>query len=228
MITYQDLLVEVAESLGCHGQVLNSRASIKHQQFISSSFSPIKVDTSSVEMKDRWFRKIYSFAKLSETVLVGWISGDEARYMEGLKMNVVAETCTAILKKFLADPYVPKPKSCVFTAWYSQPYSRGSYSSIGIGGQQTDVEKVAEPLFQRPMNRTVSFFLVYSFDIGPGKISYFINITISHILGAFVTKTTYFAIFSEFNLFCPFFQNLTCFAHFSGISSIFNGFYNQD
>ena len=108
-------------------------------------------------MKDRWFRKIYSFAKLNETVLVGWISGDEARYMEGLKMNVVAETCTAILKKFLADPYVPKPKSCVFTAWHSQPYSRGSYSSLGIGGQQTDIEKVAEPLFQRPMNRTVIY-----------------------------------------------------------------------
>ncbi len=66
-----------------------------------------------LEMKDRWFRRIYSFTKLSETVLVGWIAGEEALYMETLKLNVVAETCTALLKKFLADPYVPKPKSCI-------------------------------------------------------------------------------------------------------------------
>ncbi len=68
-------------------------------------------------MKDRWFRRIYSFSKLGPgsdgRVLVGWISGEEALYMETLKLNLVAETCTAILKKFLADPYVPKPKSCV-------------------------------------------------------------------------------------------------------------------
>ncbi len=68
-----------------------------------------------MEMKDRWFRSIYAFSKLGDNgkVLVGWISGEEAKYMETLKLNLVAETCTAILKKFLADPYVPKPKSCV-------------------------------------------------------------------------------------------------------------------
>ena len=42
------------------------------------------------------------------------------------------------------------------TAWHSQPYSRGSYSSIGIGGQQAHIEKIAEPLYQKPMKRTVS------------------------------------------------------------------------
>ncbi len=111
--------------------------------------------TADAPMKERWFRKIYSFSKVNETMLVGWIAGEEARFMETLKMNVVAETCTALIKKFLADPYVPKPKSCVFTAWHSQPYSRGSYTAIGVGGQQSDVEKVAEPLYQKPLNRTV-------------------------------------------------------------------------
>ena len=65
------------------------------------------------EMIDRWFKKIYSFTKLSETLLLGWISGKEAEFMETLKMNVVAEKCTDILRKFLSDPYVPKPKSCI-------------------------------------------------------------------------------------------------------------------
>ena len=42
------------------------------------------------------------------------------------------------------------------TAWHNQPYSLGSYTSIGVGGQQTDIERLAEPMFQRPNNRTVS------------------------------------------------------------------------
>ena len=50
---------------------------------------------------------------VSETVLIAWICGEEAKFMETLKMNVVADTCTMILKKFLADPFIPKPKSCL-------------------------------------------------------------------------------------------------------------------
>ena len=32
-----------------------------------------------VPLKERWFRKIYSFAKHTDTLLIGWISGEEAR-----------------------------------------------------------------------------------------------------------------------------------------------------
>ena len=54
--------------------------------FLSPDISEVillweNVDKGRVELKDRWFRKIYSFCKLSETVLVGWISGEEARYI---------------------------------------------------------------------------------------------------------------------------------------------------
>ena len=85
-----------------------------------------KVDEKNIPMEERWFRKIYSFCKgivesviilqsppVSETVLLAWICGAEAEFMEGLKMNQVADTCTMILKKFLADPLIPKPKSCL-------------------------------------------------------------------------------------------------------------------
>lgn len=61
-----------------------------------------------------WFKKIYSFAKVSDTLLVGWISGKEAEYMETLPSDLVAETCTSILRKFLNDPFIPKPKTCVW------------------------------------------------------------------------------------------------------------------
>lgn len=65
-------------------------------------------------MADNWFKKIYSFSKLSETLLLGWVSGKEAEYMETLTHDVVADVCTTVLRKFLKDPFVPKPKRCVW------------------------------------------------------------------------------------------------------------------
>lgn len=66
------------------------------------------------DMERTWFRKIYSFSKISETLLLGWISGKEAEYMETLPHTTVADVCTDILRKFLKDPCIPKPKSCVW------------------------------------------------------------------------------------------------------------------
>lgn len=61
-----------------------------------------------------WYKKIYSFSKISETLLLGWISGKEAEYMETLSNDVVVEKCTDILRKFLNDPFIPKPKNCIW------------------------------------------------------------------------------------------------------------------
>ena len=65
-------------------------------------------------MSKNWFKKIYSFAKLSDTLLLGWLSGKEAEYMETISHEVIAEKCTEILRNFLQDPCVPKPKRCVW------------------------------------------------------------------------------------------------------------------
>lgn len=50
---------------------------------------------------------------MSEVLLMAWICGDEARYMETLKMEEVSDTCTHILRQFLNDQSVPKPKHCI-------------------------------------------------------------------------------------------------------------------
>lgn len=72
---------------------------------------PDAVDSEDIEKY--WYRKIYSFSKVNETLLLGWISGKEAEYMETLSETVVADMCTEILRKFLKDPLIPKPKHCV-------------------------------------------------------------------------------------------------------------------
>lgn len=72
------------------------------------------VDEGNAGIENTWFRKIYSFAKVTETLLLGWVSGKEAEYMETLSHTVVADVCTDILRKFLKDPFIPKPRSCVW------------------------------------------------------------------------------------------------------------------
>ncbi|CAG9773011.1 unnamed protein product [Ceutorhynchus assimilis] len=99
------------------------------------------------DISKNWYRKIYSFSKISETLILGWISGKEAEYMETLDNNIIIENCTMILRKFLNDPFIPKPKSCVCTSWHKQEYTRGSYTAIAVGASQIDIECLAQPLY---------------------------------------------------------------------------------
>ncbi|XP_029046531.1 LOW QUALITY PROTEIN: peroxisomal N(1)-acetyl-spermine/spermidine oxidase [Osmia bicornis bicornis] len=111
------------------------------------------------DVSKTWFRKIYSFTKISETLLLGWISGKAAEYMEKLSGAEVADVCTSILRRFLNDPFVPAPKNCLHTSWHSQPYTRGSYTAMAVGASQLDINRLAEPIFQEddPTKIAVAF-----------------------------------------------------------------------
>ena len=43
------------------------------------------------------------------------------------------------------------------TSWGSQPYTGGSYTAIGTGGTQADIETIAQPLFSNKKKRVVRF-----------------------------------------------------------------------
>lgn len=101
-------------------------------------------------LKQNWYKKIYSFSKITDTLLLGWISGKEAEYMELLDSSEISERCTEILRKFLKDPYIPKPKKCICTSWKKQPYCRGSYTAMAIGASQDDIDNIAQPLYSNP------------------------------------------------------------------------------
>lgn len=105
-------------------------------------------DDEKKDLSKTWFRKIYSFTKISDTLLLGWISGKAAEYMEKLSTTEVSEACTTILRRFLNDPYIPDPKGCLRTSWHSQPFTRGSYTSMAIGASQVDIESIARPLIE--------------------------------------------------------------------------------
>lgn len=104
-----------------------------------------------------WFKKIHAFSKVSETLLLGWISGEEAKFMEKLPNQVVGEKCTEILRKFLNDPYIPLPKTCTTSKWHSNEHFRGSYSSISVEASHLDIEVIAKPLFSHLHKKKVRF-----------------------------------------------------------------------
>lgn len=87
--------------------------------FLSANISEVMLlwepdDDETTDISNNWYKKIYSFSKISETLLLGWISGKEAIYMESLPYDVIADKCTEILRKFLNDPLIPKPNKCVW------------------------------------------------------------------------------------------------------------------
>jgi len=83
-------------------------------------------------------------------MLMAWLSGREAEFAEGLPAEEIADTCTRLLRMFLQDPYVPKPKKVVRTRWRTEPFTRGSYASIGVTGTQQDVENLGKPIYANP------------------------------------------------------------------------------
>lgn len=80
-----------------------------------NQYSSSNTDSCSEEFFSKnWYKKIYSFAKISETLLLGWISGKEAEFMETLSHEEIGNKCTEILRLFLKDECVPKPRNCVW------------------------------------------------------------------------------------------------------------------
>ncbi len=71
-------------------------------------------DLSAKALSETWHRRIHSFSKVTEVVIMAWVSGRVAEYVETLSSDVVAAKCTEMLRSFLNDPYIPEPLQCVW------------------------------------------------------------------------------------------------------------------
>lgn len=81
--------------------------------FLSKDTDEILLLWENDEMSD-WSEKIYSFSKVNDTLLLGWISGNEAEVMEKLDDKTIGDKCTEILRRFLNDPCIPYPSKCLW------------------------------------------------------------------------------------------------------------------
>ncbi|KAK7109291.1 spermine oxidase-like isoform X2 [Littorina saxatilis] len=97
------------------------------------------------DLRHCWYRKIYSFEVVHERILVGWLSGKEALFMESLTEEQIGEDCVEVLKKMLKKD-IPPPVRVIRTRWGTNPLTRGSYSFIKVGSSQEDVTELSKPL----------------------------------------------------------------------------------
>lgn len=108
-------------------------------------------------LEKHWVKKIYSFAKINDRLLLAWLSGKEARYAEKLDQEVLSREVTGLLRSMFRNPAFPEPSRIVQTTWGSDPFTRGSYTNIHVGASGKDVEQLGQPVFSDPGSDKVSF-----------------------------------------------------------------------
>ncbi|XP_074659036.1 spermine oxidase-like [Tubulanus polymorphus] len=95
-----------------------------------------------------WYRGMFSFDGIvgQPKMLMGWISGHEARKMEECSNEEVKDVCLELIRRFTDRKSLPKLKTFHMSRWFTEPYVRGSYSYCMTHGTPDDADTYALPL----------------------------------------------------------------------------------
>jgi spermine oxidase len=105
-----------------------------------------RVNLDEEPMDQRWNKKISFFEAIADNVLIGWLCGREAEYMETLPEQEIGNRCVEMLKKMLRVDFLPRIRRIICSRWKSNPYTLGSYSFIPVGASAEDIDTLAEPV----------------------------------------------------------------------------------
>lgn len=85
-------------------------------------------------------------------MLVGWVGGKGARQVESESEADIGRTCSKLLRTFLNNNSLPEPIKVICSKWYSNQWTRGSYSH-----RSTDCEKLDLPfeVLSDPIVKTI-------------------------------------------------------------------------
>ncbi len=80
--------------------------------------------------KANWTRHVVGFDVVIKqpNVLMAWISGEPARFMETLPDVEIGEALCRLLKSVLPHARHSRLRKVVVTRWHSEPFQRGVYS----------------------------------------------------------------------------------------------------
>lgn len=81
-------------------------------------------------------------------VLQSFVAGDFGRRMSQMSRGEIKARTLEILREVYGAS-VPKPRETLITRWFSDPFTRGSYSSLPVGSTYRDMEALAEPVAGR-------------------------------------------------------------------------------
>ena len=102
---------------------------------------------SQTNMEKHWVKKICSFLRLNDRLLLAFISGEEAKYAEKLDQAVLIREITGLLRSMLRNPAFPEPSRIVQTTWGSDPFTRGCYTNVRVGASLKDIQQLEQPVF---------------------------------------------------------------------------------
>ncbi|XP_045509220.1 spermine oxidase-like isoform X2 [Colias croceus] len=89
-------------------------------------------DIKSLGDDEKWLRRFMDIepCMASNRTISLWTTGDDAMTVETLPDEVVIRKCMELLRKFMGKKYsnIPEPTGMLRSKWYSNPYTRGSYS----------------------------------------------------------------------------------------------------
>lgn len=112
-----------------------------------------------LDLKKNWIRKIYSFSKITDRLLLCWLTGKEAEYAGKLDNEIIGSEITNLLRSMYKNPEFPAPSKVVQTQWGSDEFTKGSYTHIRLGATGKDLEMLGQPIFSDPGSDKVSFNL---------------------------------------------------------------------
>ncbi|XP_038220441.1 spermine oxidase-like isoform X3 [Zerene cesonia] len=89
-------------------------------------------DIANVSKEDYWITRILGASNPmgSDNTLTLWTSGDVGKMVETLPDEIVIRKTMELLRKFMGKKYsnIPEPTGMLRSKWYSNPYTRGSYT----------------------------------------------------------------------------------------------------
>ncbi|XP_028584734.2 peroxisomal N(1)-acetyl-spermine/spermidine oxidase [Podarcis muralis] len=100
-----------------------------------------------------WYQKIAGFVVLHPAeryghILCGFIAGKEAEFMETLTDAEVLSALTEVFRRATGNPQLAPPRSVLRSKWYSEPYTKGSYSYVAVDSSGDDIDALAQPLHE--------------------------------------------------------------------------------
>ncbi|XP_039281827.1 uncharacterized protein LOC111063254 isoform X2 [Nilaparvata lugens] len=109
-----------------------------------------------------WAKDVFGFFVVDELpdMLCGWIVGKSAREMEKETDQTVLDVSYELLTRFFGKKFdIPKPTAISRSQWYSNPFTRGSYSFRTVDSQNVNASaaQLSQPVVNK-LGKQVLFF----------------------------------------------------------------------
>ncbi|XP_022833971.1 protein anon-37Cs-like isoform X3 [Spodoptera litura] len=109
------------------------------------------VEKEIISIEDGWVTKVVESSKPMgfSNGMTLWASGDTAKVVETLPEDVVKRKAMELIRRFMGkNRTIPEPIAMLRSSWYSNPYTRGSYTYDNLSTPQYPHARatLAEPL----------------------------------------------------------------------------------